>query len=73
MNSAFVGCQEFFLTNQFQNSFECLSGCDWIFCAQSEASIYRTAFDVIFLYEGVYLQTRLLAVHVWLVQESLIL
>ena len=30
MNSAFVGCEEFFLTNQFQNSFECLSGCDWI-------------------------------------------
>ena len=72
MNSAFVGYEECFLTNQFHDSFECLSGCDWIFCAQSEASIYRTVF-VIFLYEGVYLQTRLLAVHVWLVQESLIL
>ena len=38
------------------------------FCAHSEASIYRAAL-VIFLYEEVYLQTRLFA-PVWLVYES---
>ena len=36
------------LTDQFHDSSECLS----IFCARSEASIYRAAF-VVFLYEGV--------------------
>ena len=40
-----------------------------VFCAQSEASIYPAAF-VILLYEEVYLQTRLFAVPIWLVQES---
>ena len=38
-------------------------------CAQSEASIYHAAF-MIFLYRGVYLQTRLFVVPVWLMQES---
>ena len=54
--------------NQFHKSFKCLS---LIFlCAQSEASIYHAAF-VIFLYRGgVYLQTRLFVVPVWLMQES---
>ena len=51
------------LTNQFHDSFECLSR---IFCVQLETNIYRAAF-VIFLYEGVYLQTRLFVVPVWLV------
>lgn len=36
---------------------------------KSEASICRTAF-VIFLYEGVYLQTRLFAIPVWLLRGS---
>ena len=54
-------------TNQFHKSFKCLS---LIFlCAQSEASIYHAAF-IIFLYRGVYLQTRLFVVPVWLMQES---
>ena len=39
------------------------------FCVQSDTGIYRAPF-VIFLYEGVYLQTRLFVVPVWLVQES---
>ena len=41
------------LTNQFHNSFEYLSliGHKKYFCAQSEASIYLTAF-AIFLYEA---------------------
>ena len=45
---------------------------DWaqkIFFAQSEAIINRTAF-LSFLYEGVYLQTRLFSIPVLLVQES---
>ena len=40
--------------------------CDWAqkyFCAQSEASVYRTALD------GVYLKTRLFAVPVWSLQD----
>ena len=54
-------------TNQFHKSFKCLS---LIFlCAQSEASIYNAAF-MIFSYRGVYLQTRLFVVPVWLMQES---
>ena len=54
-------------TNQFHESFKCLS---LIFlCAQSEASIYHAAF-MMFLYRGVYLQTRLFIVPVWLMQES---
>ena len=54
-------------TNQFHKSFKCLS---LIFlCAQSEASIYHAAF-MMFLYRGVYLQTRLFIVPVWLMQES---
>ena len=53
------------LTNQFHDLFECFSV---IVCAQSEASIYRAAF-VIFLYEGVYLQTRP-PLPIWLVQEN---
>ena len=43
-------------TNQFHGSFKCL------YVISHKDSIYRAAF-VIFLYEGVYLQTRL-------VQES---
>ena len=49
--------------NQFHDSFKCLSLIPFLFCAQSEHSIYRAAF-VIFLYEGVYLQTPLFAVSV---------
>ena len=41
------------LPNQFHNSIEYLS-----LIGETEASIYRAAF-MIFLYEGVYLQTRL--------------
>ena len=53
--------------NQFHKSFKYLS---LIFlCAQSKASIYHAAF-VIFLYRGVYLQTQLFIVPVWLMQES---
>ena len=46
------------LTNQFLDLFECLS-----------AIGHRKNF-AIFLYEGVYLQTRPFAVPVWLLQES---
>lgn len=53
-------------TNQFHKSFKCLS---LIFlCVQSEASICHAAF-MIFLYRGVYLQTWLFIVPVWLMQE----
>ena len=59
------------LKNEFPDSFECLSliGHKKYFCAQSEAIINRTAF-LSFLYEGVYLQTRLFSIPVLLVQES---
>ena len=53
------------LMNQLQGSVECLSlighknMCKKYFCAQSETSFFcHTAF-VIFLYDGVYLQTQL--------------
>ena len=51
------------LTNQFHNSFECLSESDWVQKIFLEASIYHAAF-VIFLYKRVYLQTGLFAVPV---------
>ena len=48
--------------NQYRYSFECffLIGHKKYFCVQSEASMWCTAF-LLFLYEGVYLQTRLFA------------
>ena len=60
-----------FLTNQFHDSFECLYliGHKKYSFALSEARIDGAAF-VMFLYEEVYLQTRLFAVPVWFLQES---
>ena len=57
------------LKNEFPDSFECLSLIGHKKYAQSEAIINRTAF-LSFLYEGVYLQTRLFSIPVLLVQES---
>ena len=59
------------LEKQFHGFFFQILVCDWAqkyFRAQSEASVYRTAL-VIFLHDGVYLQTRLFAVPVWSLQD----
>ena len=59
------------LTNQFHDLFKCLSVIRHkkLFCAQQEARIYGVV-SGIFLSEEVSQQTRLLAVHVWLMQKS---
>ena len=60
------------LEKQFHGFFQILI-CDWAqkyLCAQSEASVYRTAL-VSFLHNAVYQQTRLFAVPrpVWFLQD----
>ena len=59
------------LKNEFHDSFDCLFliGHNKYSCAQSEAIIDPTAF-LSFLYEEVYLRTRLFSIPVLLVQES---